>query len=350
MKPTDDDSVMADGDGTAETSPFQTVSDVSLSRSEKYRRYIDRSIAAPVRILWDDWRGKIGIIIVFLYILMGTLGVVFIDVPSSQVEDRFIPPFQTLKYPLGTDISGQGVFALIVHATPPMLKMIFAGGVFAIAIGSIIGMVSGYKGGTIDQLLMVITDSLMTLPGLPLVIIISFLLEPRSPYVIGVILAINNWTGLARALRSQMLTLRDAEYVEAARIMGDSLPSIVQKDILPNLMPYIAINFVGASRRIIFESVALYYLGVLPTSVRNWGLMINTAYTSGGALYSTELIHWLLAPILAIVLLSLGLVLLSQAADRVFNPRIRASHAKTTSGEGAETAAENNPGHGGSNL
>lgn len=341
MKRTDsEDGRTATDGGGAEASPFQTVSDVSLSRSERYRRFVDRRIGTPFRILWSDWRGKAGILITLFYILMGTVGVYLVDVPSSDVQNRFVLPFQTLEYPLGTDISGQGVFAQVVHATPPMLEMILAGGVFAIAVGSIVGMVAGYKGGLVDQVLMVITDTLMTLPGLPLVIVISFLLEPRSPYIIGLILAINNWTGLARAIRSQMLTLRDAEYVEASRIMGDSLPSIVEEDVLPNLMPYIAINFVGASRRIIFESVALYYLGVLPTSVPNWGVMINTAYTSGGALYSIELVHWLLAPIFAILLLSLGFVLLSQAADQVFNPRIRARHEKTTSSVEGDPAAE----------
>jgi peptide/nickel transport system permease protein len=219
-----------------------------------------------------------------------------------------------------------------------MLKMILAGGVFAILLGSVIGMVAGYKGGRIDVVLMSITDTLMAMPGLPLIIVLAFLITPENPYVIGILISINAWTGLARSIRSQMLPLRDIEYVEANRMMGIPTRTILARDIVPNLAPYIAVNFVLASRRIIFASVALYFLGVLGTNKPNWGVMINLAYSSGGALYSWSAAHWLLVPMFAVVFFSLGFIFLSQAADRLFNPRIRARHQKTTADEEAPDA------------
>jgi len=309
------------------------------SRFGEYWRDLDEFVLAPMRVLLNDWRGRIGLAIVLTYLLMGTLGVVVLEPPHSSIEDAMLQPFQDWRYPLGTDLSGQGMFTLVVYATVPILKMVSAGAVFAILMGAVVGMVAGYKGGTVDTVLMMLTDILLTLPGLPLVILLAFLFEPRSPYLIGLILAINNWTGLARAIRSQMLTLRDENYVEASRLLGISTPRIIYKDIAPNLMPYIAVNFMQASRRIIFESVALYFLGILPFSQPNWGVIMNLAYQQG-TIYSLSGAHWMLVPMFTIVLFSLGLIFLAQGADQVFNPRVRARHAKTvpTESEDEEVA------------
>lgn len=325
--------------------PFQTVSGDSTTRKERLYRTLDRSVLAPLRIMWGDWRGKIGISLVLLYVLMGTLGVYALRPPDTDTMNQLIQPFRMWKYPLGTDRSGQGLLRMTVHATPQMLKMVSAGGIFAVLVGSVVGMVAGYKGGWLDYALMIVTDTLMTLPGLPLIMVLAFLFQPQNAYVIGLLLAINAWTGLARSIRSQMLPLRDVEYVEANRLMGVPVPSILLRDIVPNLMPYILVSFVTASRGIIFDSVALYFLGILPTNKANWGVMMNTAYSSGGALYGLDAAHWLVIPMIAIVLLTLGLILLSQSADRLFNPRIRARHQKTTtdaepeSGGGEESAS-----------
>jgi len=328
---TDDGDAWPDG-GTIDRdskAPFEIYADVDLSREERYHQRMDRSLIAPLKVLWSDWRARVGVFIIAAYVLAGTVGVMVIESPSTNTANAMVPMFKTWDHVLGTDLSGRDLFALMVHGTPPILKMILSGAIFAILAGAGVGMIAGYKGGLVDRALMVVTDVLMTLPGLPLVIAISFVVEPESPYVIGLILAINNWTGLARAVRSQMFTLRDAGYVEVSRIMGISTPKIIKRDITPNLMPYILVNFMQASRRIIFESVGLYFLGILPINTPNWGVVMNLAYQQG-ALYSFGAIHWLLVPMMTVVVFSLGLILLAQGADRVFNPRIRAKHAKTT--------------------
>ncbi|MFB9809406.1 ABC transporter permease subunit [Haladaptatus pallidirubidus] len=118
---------------------------------------------------------------------------------------------------------------------------------------------------------MTITDVLMTIPGLPLVIVLAVLLEPRNPWVVGVVLTVNAWSGLARAIRSQVLTIRSESYVEASRLMGVSTPNILMKDVIPPIMPYIMVNFVNSARTVIFSSVGLYFLGILPFTNQNWG-------------------------------------------------------------------------------
>ncbi|WP_440772551.1 ABC transporter permease [Natronorubrum sp. DTA28] len=313
--------------------PFQTPTTGETTRKERWSRTVDRTVLAPARIILSDWRGKVGVTIIALYLFMGLAGPYLISPPETDTANMLVGPFEMWQYPLGTDSSGRSILADVVHATPPMLKMVAAGGVFAVTVGSIVGMVAGYKGGRTDQALMVVTDTLMAIPGLPLIIVLAFLFEPRNPYVVGIILAIPAWSVLARSIRSQMLPLRNVEYVEANRLMGISTWKIILKDIAPNLMPYILVSFVGASRGIVFDSVALYFLGVLPTTDPNWGVTMDTAYSSGGALYSWGAAHWLLAPMLAVVLLSLGLILIAQAADKLFNPRIRARHQKTTASD-----------------
>lgn len=319
-----------------EKSPFETMdtaAEVSVSRRDRYTRLFDEFVKAPARIVWSDWRARVGVSILLLYILMGTVGVLVIDPPSPNSGERLLLPFQTWKFPLGTDALGQGIFAQIVHATPAMLKMITAGAIFSTAVATVVGTLSGYKGGGTDSLLMGVADVMMTIPGLPLIIVVAAILEPRSPFVVGILLTINGWAGLARSLRSQVLTLRDDAYVEASRTMNVPTWKILVKDIIPNLMPFVAVNFVGTARAVIFSSVGLYFLGILPFSNLNWGVMMNLAYKTAGSLYTWKTAHWLLIPMFTIVLLSFGLILLAQGTDRIFNPRVRARHADSHADE-----------------
>lgn len=317
----------------------KTAESTTEDRWSRYWRLFDEYVRAPFLILWSDWRSRAGIIILATYLLMGTVGTMMVEVPYNNQAELYITPFENLQYPLGTDGTGQDLVGLIVHATPDMLVMIIAGSVFSTVMAAIVGTVAGYKGGALDRILMVITDAMIAIPGLALVIVLAALIEPRNPAVVGIVLSSHVWAGLARSLRSQVLTLREDAYVEASRIMGISTPAIVGKDILPNLMPYILINFVNSARNVIFNSVGLYFLGVLPYTNLNWGVVLNQAYNSP-ALHSLELMYYIFVPLITIVLISFGLILLSQGFDRIFNPRIRAKHTKTGSGAGPADAEE----------
>ena len=327
-----------------------------VSRAEIYRELLDLFVVAPLRVIWSDWRTRFGILIILGYLAMGTIGIWIVEAPVPSEGPRYLQPFDhqytkpvfgiapvTLgfldwtytgiwQFPFGTTNIGEDLFAKVVHATPPMLVMITAGAVVSTGIATVLGAVSGYKGGRADSILMYLTDVMMAIPGLPLIILLTAIFEPQSPVVVGVLLAIDAWPGLARAIRSQVLSLRDRPYVEASRIMDIPLHEIIADDVLPNIMPYVLISFVNGARGIVFGSVALYFIGVLPFSVENWGVMMNQAYSSGGALYTIESAHWLLAPMGAVILLSFGLILFAQGTERLFNPRIRARHADTTEG------------------
>jgi peptide/nickel transport system permease protein len=316
-------------------SPFDTVADSSSGRTERYRRVLDLWVFAPLRIVWADWRARVGMSIVLLYILMATVGVVVLQAPNSNQGPRALSWLENLAHPLGTDIQGRWMLSLIVHATPAMLKMILAGGVFATVVAIMVGVTSGYKGGTWDRTLMTLSDVTLAIPGFVLAIVLAMLFEPENPFVVGLILSVNAWGGTARQLRSQVLSMRNESYVEASYVIGVPTPTIILNDLLPNLMPFVLVKFVQQARNVIYSSVALYYLGVLPFSNLNWGVVLNQAQ-SNGALMTQSQANWIVLPMAAIVLLALGLIFLAQGMDRLFNPRIRARHAKTIVADSAE--------------
>lgn len=304
------------------------------SRSQRLKRQFDLYVAAPVRVAMTDWRAIVGTAIILVFALMGTLGVWLIEKPTSGDAPVLVPPFQNPSYILGTDTFGQPIGAQLIHATPDMFRMVFAGAVISVGVAALVGVISGFlRGSKIDTILMMITDVIITIPGLPLVIVLIAIFQPRDPYVIGVLLGLDNWPGLARTVRSQVLSIREESYVEASQIMGISTGTILRRDVLAQLMPYITVNSALASRRIIFESVGLYFLGILPFTTLNWGVMMNIAY-EGNALNRPEMYHFLAFPLVTIFLMSFGLVLFSQGMDSVFNVRLRARHSSTIDDDG----------------
>lgn len=322
---------------------FQTgVSEVEVSRGERLREFYEEFVHKPAVVAWDDTRTRIGAAIMLVYVLMGTVGAWFYRTPNTNQSPRSLLPFENWEAPLGTTGSGQDVLAMLIHATPPMLVMVIAGGVFATGVAVLIGTVAGYKGGIVDRALTSFSDVMMSIPGLPLIMVLAVVYRPTNPVLIGVLITINYWAGLARSIRSQVLTLRENSYVEASRTMGASTPRILFKDVIPNLMPYVLVNFANAARYVVFTAAGLYYLGVLPSSVQNWGIQLENAYRQAGALVDYTMLYQLVVPMVAIMGLALALILLAQGLDRVFNPRVRtrlAGESESTAEGGEDRSA-----------
>lgn len=331
------DGVVTDGGQFDHELFTKTAETSSYTRRQRFARKLDAYLYAPMAVAWNDWRARTGSGILFLFLLMGTVGPYVVTEPKTLQGPIFLEPFKTLEHPLGTGITGKDLVSQLVHATPAMLKMITAGALLSIALATVIGTVAGYKGGKVDNILMSLTDIVLTVPGLALVLVIASVYPPRNPWIVGLILGIDNWPGLARTIRSQVLSIREEAYVEASRAMGLSKWRIIRKDLISQLMPYISINMATSARGIIFESVALYFLGILPFTSLNWGVLLNVAYHESN-LRNPNNIHFILLPMLTIALISLGFVLFAQGMDRIFNVRLRAKHAKKVGGD--EDSAE----------
>ncbi|MFB6152520.1 MAG: ABC transporter permease [Haloarculaceae archaeon] len=329
-------------DGGSVSSPFEVVSEVEETRSEKYEKLFDTYVRTPFEIIWKDWRARFGFLILSVYVVTGIVGPHVVDEPRVVEGDVFVQPFTNPQFPFGTDKMGRDIFAMVVHSTPQMLIMMGSGAAATVAIGTTVGALAGYRGGWVDNILSSITDIFINIPGYPLIMVLSLMLPIEGdPAVIGVLISVMAWGGLSRKMRSQVLTLREESFVEASRAIGQPSRLIVWKDILPHLMPYAMINLASTARRIIFTAAGLYFLGILPYGDPNWGVMLNRAY-SAGAFYRPEAMHWFLIPAFTIILIGTGLILLSQSLDRVFNPRVRARHEEHTESSEVQPAEGGN--------
>ncbi len=333
VKRTDDNTTATRTDGgSTEEFDWHSETTTEMSLWDRLREIYEERIFKPALVAWSDSRTRWGFIILSIY-----LGVAIVAElglwrrPTSNQAERWLQPWPwgELAYPLGTTPSGQDLAALVIHSTPYILVLVAAGAFWATGVAVVVGTVAGYKGGSVDRIMMSISDFFMAIPGLPLVIVLAVAFSPENPIFVGVIITINYWAGLGRSLRSQVLTIRENNYVEASRTMGTSTPRIIVKDVLPNLMPYVTVNAVFAARYTIFASIGLYFLGVLPYQIQNWGVTLNLAYNSA-ALFNPDNAYYLVIPMVVIMVLSFGFILLGQGLDRVFNPRVRTRMAGET--------------------
>lgn len=274
-----------------------------------------------LRILREDRPAAIGAFIIAVFCVIAVIGpyvtsVGIVPDPAQAYEGP------SGRFPLGTDAFGHSIASELIIGTRPILEVGVAAAVMTVAVGVIVGLVSGYLSGAVDAVIMRIVDVFLTIPGLPLILVIAAVVRADNPLVLAAILSIQGWAGLARAVRSMALGLRSADFIEAARGQALPLRHMVGRQLLPNVGPYVAIHFLLAVTGAIYAEVGLFLLGVAPLSGTNWGIMINTA-TSQGALYSSDSAPSLLAPMGAIVLLQIGFVLFSRAMDDLFNPRMR---------------------------
>lgn len=274
-----------------------------------------------LRICWADKSALVGGGVVLVYLGVAIVGpfVVHLHYVSNPAL-AYLPP--SLKNPLGTDFLGHSVLSELILGTRPVMEVGITSAVFVVVVGVTVGLASGYAGGAVDQVVMRIADVFLTVPGLPLVIVIAAVVHTSSPFVLAGILSVSAWAGLARAVRSQALSLRSSDFIEAAKVQGLPLRNMVGRQLLPNVGPYVAIHFLLAVTGAIYAEVGLFLLGVAPVTGSNWGIMMNLAI-SQGALYTSRSALYLFSPMLAIIFLQVALVYFARAMDRLFNPRMR---------------------------
>jgi peptide/nickel transport system permease protein len=224
---------------------------------------------------------------------------------------------------LGTDHVGRDTFQQIVHGSRDVLLAAFFAGIFTTAIAILVGMLAGLHGGMIDAILMLLTNVILTVPSLPIMMIIAAVWKVEDPVRLGLLLSIWTWGGLARGIRSQILSLKEREFIEAARALGLPTFYIVFRELLPNVMPFVAINFFSIMRGAITASVGLMFLGLIPFKATNWGMMLNFAAWQAGAIYVPKALFYFGSPMACIILFQLGAFFFASGLDEVLNPRLR---------------------------
>jgi peptide/nickel transport system permease protein len=222
-------------------------------------------------------------------------------------------------YPLGTDYEGHDILTQVMFGTRAELLVGITAAFFSVVVGTIVGLVAGFYSGFVDDLLMRITDVMLSLPYLVIMLLFAAAFGP-SLFNIIIIFAILSWAGIARVIRSVTLSIKERAFVDAAIVSGASDSRLIFRHIGPNVLPYtflyMTFNISGA---IVTEAI-LAFLGFGDPNSITWGMMLQFLQISGHALDAP---WWLLPPGIAITLLSLAFYLIGRAFDEVVNPRLR---------------------------
>ncbi|MDQ4100359.1 MAG: ABC transporter permease [Chloroflexota bacterium] len=265
--------------------------------------------------------GAIGFAILLFYILLAIFGPILVSADNpTDVQAIYAPP--SAEHPLGTDFMGKDVLEQVIRGGRSIVVVGLLAALLTTFIGVVLGSLSAMIGGRFDTSMLVLADVVLTVPGIILLSVLAAYVRVDSPFLLAFIIAITAWPTLLRAVRAQVLSLKEREYVEAAKMLDLGTSHILFREIIPNMMSYILINFVFAMTAAIYAQIFLYFLGLVPLSGDNWGLMIQQAYTKGALFFKDSLLY-ILAPIVMISVLQLSLVMISRSLEDVFNPRLR---------------------------
>jgi peptide/nickel transport system permease protein len=275
-----------------------------------------------MKAFWSRYRQNrgavIGLFILTIVILCAVAApLLFPRSPWSMVQRPFLPPLGTDGLLLGTDALGRDVLSGLFHGARVSLLVGLVSTVVALSIGIPIGALAGYYGGLVDDLLMRFTEFFQTIPSFALAIVLLAIFQPTLGFVILAI-AIVSWPPVARLVRGEVLSLRNREFVEAAKLSGQSNLRIILWQVLPNaLPPIIVLASLMVATAILLES-SLSFLGLGDPNVMSWGYMIGAARTV------LRTAWWLsFIPGIAIVLTVLALNLIGEGLNDALNPRLR---------------------------
>lgn len=276
-----------------------------------------------LRLLSRKPLGMVGLVGVMFFIVLAFVVPFFVPYQDTvDVTAIYQPP--SFAHPLGTDSSGRDVWNQIIHGGRDILIVGFVAGLFSTLIAVTFGSLAAVVGGRVESLIIGAADFWLTIPQIPIIVVLGSILKFNSIFVIAALLALLAWAGLLRQVRAQVLSLKERDYIEAARSLDLGLFHIIFKEILPNMRSYIVIHFILAMTAAIYGVAGLTLLGLIPLSGQNWGLMLNFAYVRG-ALFFRDSLWYILSPVLAITLFQLSLVWLASALEDIFNPRLRSS-------------------------
>ena len=273
-----------------------------------------------LRILWQNRKARVGLVMLVIFALVGIFAPVLApyDPHSTQFESGLNA---TSGHWLGTTNAGEDVFSQMIWGTRTSLIVGVLAGFIVSLIALVIGLVAGYTGGIVDDVLGFFINLALVIPIFPLIALAAVYSPVRGILPIIIILGITGWAGGARQKRSQILTLRNREYVTAAVMAGDGTWRIIFREILPNMFSLVVAAYMGAATGAIGAEAGLAFLGLGDPNTISWGTMTYWANNSGALLTGQWL--WLLAPGVMIALLMTSLTLINFGVDALSNPHLR---------------------------
>jgi peptide/nickel transport system permease protein len=270
----------------------------------------------------------IGLVVLIVFLILAIVGPLLApyDPSASLSTTSGVPQPPSAAHWLGTTQTQQDIFSQLLAGGRSTVLVAFLSGLVATALSVIIGVTAGYLGGIADDILSMLANFFLVMPALPLLIVVFGFLPASggsNDLLIGLIIAITGWAWGARVLRAQTLSLRNRDYVESARIIGERPWRIIGYEILPNLMPVVASSFLFTVLYGVGTYTALAFLGLVNPEHWSWGGILFWAQSSEAELSGYW--WWYIPPGLAVAFLGTALALLNFGIDEFINPRLRAA-------------------------
>lgn len=295
----------------------------SISALENQPQFLDR-LPEWMRNFSKNRKALAGFVILFFFVLVAVFANQIAPVdpilgPNKMVARPNLAP--SAEHWFGTSGTGQDVYVQIVHGTRRTLFTAFATGVLIIAISVIMGITAGFVGGFVDDFLSLITNVFLVIPSLPLMIVMAAWVDSSSPYAMMVVLTVTGWAFGARILRSASLTIRNSEFIQAAKVTGEATWPIVMREILPNLYSLLVSFYINAVTFIILSMASLEFLGLGNPTAVSWGMNLYWAQNNQALLRHA---WWaFVAPGLCIGLVGFSLILINYGVDELTNPSLK---------------------------
>ena len=239
--------------------------------------------------------------------------------PEATVGDPFERPNRA--HPLGTNDIGQDILSELIYGARISLTIGFLAASIAVGIGTAVGVASGFLGGWVDATLMRAVDLVLVIPFLPLMILLAAYLGP-SFWNIIIVIGILVWARPARVIRSQVLSVKSLDYVEAALAMGSLPLRVMLRHILPAVLPLALAQFILAASNAILIEASLSFLGLGDPTAKSWGSVLYYAQVRN-AFLSGAWVWWVIPPGLLITAATLGFAFTGFALEELLNPRMR---------------------------
>jgi peptide/nickel transport system permease protein len=288
------------------------------------------ALAAPLwRAILAIWRAsprlKLGLALFVLIVAVAFFESIITDLRLGGIGatdlgtfPRLAPP--SLQNPLGTDVFGRDLLALLMLGLRFSLLVGLIAGGLATAVAVLVALLGGYSGGTVDQLLNMLTNAILVTPSLPVLMAVAAFAR-IDLFLLALVLAFFSWPWSARIIRAQVLSLRERPYVEFARVSGFGRLGIMFGEILPNLVPFIVVGFAYAVIGNILLETGLRLIGLGPGDVISLGLLLNWAMTFGALAQGRFLM--VLGPTVCLLLIFVALSLINVGIEERFNPRLK---------------------------
>lgn len=270
--------------------------------------------------LLQNKKAMTGLVILSIIILVAIFAPLLTEYsPVKRVGRPHQAP--SLDHWMGTTRLGHDVFSRLVHGARVSLAVGFGAGLLITLIGTVLGIIAGYKGGVVDEVINFFTNMVLVVPNLPLLLVLAAFIGQASPLVIAIILGLTSWAWGVRVTRSETLSIRQRDFVKSAEMLGEPGWRIMLFEIFPNLISIVGINFIGSVIFAVITEATLEFLGLGDPNTVSWGIMLynaqNAAALAVGAWWD------ILAPCFALAFLGLGLALINFAIDEIANPRLR---------------------------